>query len=186
MDDREIVGLFFARNENALREASKKYGLYCTSIARNILNNHEDAEECVNETYMRAWESIPPNDPPLLGAYLGRIAKNLALNKVRSLKRQKRGGGEDVLSFDELDDFVSGQSSIETEQEQKEIIAAINAFLKTLPAKKRQLFVGRYWNYCRLSELGERFGMSESSVAVNLGRIRERLKKYLKKRGYDV
>ncbi len=186
MDDRKIVRLFFERSETALREVSEKYGAYCMTIARNILNNHEDAEACVNDTYMRAWDSIPPNDPPFLGAYLGRITKNLALNRVNSMKSEKRGGKAETVSFDELDEFVSGSCSIESTEERRELLAAINAFLKKLTPKKRQLFVGRYWSYYKLSELAERFGMSESSVAVSLGRTRKSLKEYLRKRGFDI
>lgn len=186
MDDRQIVRMFFERSERALREVSRKYGAYCLTIARNILNNHEDAEVCVNDTYMRAWESIPPNDPEFLGAYLGRITKNLALNRVNSMKCEKRGGNAEIVSLDELDEFVSGGRSVESAEERRELLAAITAFLKDLPAKRRQLFVGRYWSYYKLSELAERFGMTEGSVAVSLGRTRESLKKYLLKRGFEL
>ncbi len=186
MDDREIIRMFFERSETALREVSRKYGTYCMAIARNILRNHEDAEECVNDTYMRAWDSIPPNDPPFLGAYLGRITKNLALNRARAKRSGKRGGSEEALSFEELDEFVSGSYSIENESERREILEAINAFLDGLPAKNRQIFVARYWQYYKLSELCARFNMSESSVAVNLSRTRKKLKEYLIKRGFEV
>ncbi len=186
MDDCEIVRLFFERSETALREVSRKYGAYCLTIARNILRNHEDAEECVNDTYMRAWDSIPPNKPPFLGAYLGRITKNLALNKARSMRSGKRGGSDETVSFEELDELVSGSYSVESESERLEILDAINAFLDSLPAKNRQMFVARYWQYYKLSELAKRFGTSESSVAVNLGRTRKKLKEYLIKRGFEV
>ena len=186
MDDSEIVQMFFERSENALHEVSRKYGAYCMTIARNILGNHEDAEECVNDTYMRAWNSIPPNNPPFLGAYLGRITKNLALNSARAKRSGKRGGSEETVSFDELDEFLSGSYSVENESERQEILNAINAFLENLPAKNRQIFVARYWQYYKLSELCVRFGMSESSVAVNLSRTRKKLKGYLMKRGFEV
>ncbi len=186
MNDREIVQMFLERSEYALREVSRKYGAYCLTIARNILRNHEEAEECVNDTYMQAWDSIPPNEPSALGAYLGRITKNLALNRARALMCEKRGGKEETVSFDELDEFVSGSYSVESESERREILDAINAFLESLPAKKRQMFVARYWQYYKLSEVGERFGMSESSVAVELGRTRKKLKEYLIKRGFEV
>lgn len=186
MEDREIIRLFFKRNEAALNEVSRKYGSHCRAIARNILKNYEEVEECVNDTYMRAWESIPPNDPPVLGAFLSKITKNLALSRVSFFNAEKRGGGNGALSFDELDEFVSGEYSVEAETEQKELIAEINRFLKKLPAKQRQIFVGRYWGYYKLSELAKRFGMSESGVSVSLERTRRKLKKHLEKGGFIV
>lgn len=186
MEDREIIKLFFDRDETALREISRKYGTYCRSVARNILNNTEDVEECVNDTYMRAWESIPPQRPSVLCAYLGRITRNLALNRIRFFKYEKRGGSETDLSFDELDEFVSGEYSVELEAERKEFVEAINRFLDKLPAKPRQLFVERYWGCCKLSELAARYGMSQNGVSENLLRTRQKLKKYLSKRGFEI
>lgn len=186
MEDREIIELFFDRDEAALREVSRKYGTYCKTIAQNILNNTEDADECVNDTYMRAWESIPPKKPSVLSAYLGRITRNLALNRIRFFKYEKRGGGEADLSFDELDEFLSGNYSVEIETERKEFIAAINSFLDKLPARHRQLFVERYWGCCNLAELAARYGMSQNGVSENLLRTRQKLKKYLSKRGFEI
>ncbi len=186
MDDSKIVALFWERDEAALKEVSQKYGAYCLTIAQNILGNREDSEECVNDTYLRAWNSIPPNKPAALGSFLGRITKNLALDRMRFSLCEKRGGNKENVSFDELDRFVSGSYSVENESERQEILDAINAFLKGLPAKKRQMFVARYWQYYKLSELGEFFGMSESSVAVELGRTRKKLKEYLIKRGFEI
>lgn len=186
MEDREIIRLFFKRNEAALNEVSRKYGSHCRAIARNILKNYEEAEECVNDTYMRVWESIPPNDPPVLGAFLSKITKNLALSRVAFFNAEKRGGGNEALSFDELDEFVSGEYSVEAESDRKELIAVINRFLKKLPAKQRQIFIGRYWGYYKLSELAKRFGMSESGVSVSLERTRRKLKKHLEKGGFIV
>ncbi len=186
MDDQKIVCMFLERDESALREVSKKYGAYCTSIAQNILHNCEDAEECVNDTYLHAWNSIPPNKPTALGAFLGRITKNLALNMLESLHCEKRGGKDVTLPFEELDEFISGNSSIEGECEFNEIVDEINAFLQTLPAKKRMIFVARYWQCEKLSEIAECFGMAESGVAANLSRTCKKLKDHLKRRGFDV
>lgn len=186
MDDKKIVCLFLERNESALREVSKKYGAYCTTIARNILHNNEDAEECVNDTYLRVWNSIPPNKPTALGAFLGKITKNLALNRAASFHCEKRGGKDVSVPFEELDEFISGNASVESESEFNEIIDEINAFLETLPAKKRMIFVARYWQYEKLSEIAECFGMAESGVAASLGRTCRKLRDYLIKRGYDV
>lgn len=186
MEDREIIRLFFKRNEAALYEVSRKYGSNCRAIARNILKNNEEVEECVNDTYMRAWESIPPNDPPVLGAFLAKITKNLALSRISFYNADKRGGGNGTLSFDDLDEFVSGEYSVEAETERKELTAAINGFLKKLPAKQRQIFVGRYWGYYKLSELAKRFGMSESGVSLSIERTRRKLRKHLEKGGFDI
>lgn len=186
MDDQKIIYMFLQRDESALREVSRKYGAYCMTIARNILGNHEDAEECVNDTYMRTWNSIPPKKPTALGAFMGIITKNLALDRIRSSRREKRGGNEETLSFDELDEFVSGKASVESESEFNEILDAINEFLRTLPAKKRMIFMARYWEYNKLSEIAESFKMPESSVASIIGRTCKKLKDYLIKRGFDV
>ncbi len=186
MDDHKIVCLFLERNELALKEVSRKYGAYCLTIARNILGNHEEAEECVNDTYMRVWSSIPPNKPASLGVFLGRITKNLALDRTRSLRCEKRGGNKETISFDELEDFLSGNNSVESESELNEMIEAINAFLRGLPAKKRLMFVARYWQCDKLSEIAARYGMAESSVASSLSRTCKKLKEHLIKRGFDV
>jgi len=186
MDDHKIVCLFLERNELALKEASQKYGAYCLKIAQNILGNHEDAEECVNDTYMRAWNSIPPNNPTSLGVFLGRITKNLSLDRARFRRREKRGGNTETISFDELEDFLSENNSVESESELNEIIEAINTFLRSLPAKKRLMFVARYWQCDKISEIAARYGMAESSVASSLSRTCRKLKDYLIKRGFDV
>ncbi len=186
MDDHKIVGLFLERNELALKEVSQKYGAYCLKVAQNILGNYEDAEECVNDTYMRAWNSMPPNKPTSLGVFLGRITKNLALDIRRSFRCEKRGGNMETISFDELEDFLSENNSVESESELNEMLDAINTFLRSLPAKKRLIFVARYWQCDKLSEIAERYGMAESSVASSLSRTCKKLKDYLIRRGFDV
>lgn len=186
MEDCEIVRLFFERDETALSEISHKYGRYCRTVAVNILGDHAEAEECVNDTYLRAWESIPPQRPVSLGAFLSRITKHLALDRVRSANRQKRGGSDEELSFDELSEFVSGKYSVEADLERVELIAAINAFLRSLPEKKQRLFVGRYWGQYSLSALGKMFAMSESGVSLSLERTRKKLKAYLRKEGFEL
>lgn len=186
MDDRKIVCLFLERNELALKEVSRKYGGYCLRIAQNILGNYEDAEECVNDTYLRAWNSIPPNEPTSLGAFLGRITKNLSLDRARFFRCEKRGGNKETLSFEELEDFLSENNSVESESELNEMIEAINTFLRSLPAKKRLMFVARYWQCDKLSDIAARYGMSESSVASSLSRTCKKLRDYLIKRGFEI
>lgn len=184
MDDSRIIELFFERNEAALKEVSKKYGAYCAGIARGILKNSEDAEECLNDTYMSAWDSIPPKRPTSLGGYLGKITRNNALNRINFFSRQKRAG--DTLSFDELDEFVSGKYSAEDLTSETELAAAISAFIKKLPQKTRELFLGRYWEMLSHEELAGRYKMSESAVAVALGRTLKKLKEYLLKEGFEI
>lgn len=184
MEDSEIIELFQQRSEQSISELSKKYGRICRAVAQNILGDFTDAEECLNDAYMQVWNSIPPAKPDSLPAFAAKITKNLALMRVRFLHAKKRGGGEKPLSFEELDDLVSNESSVESAVERKELLNVINTFLKKLPDEKQRLFVRRYWGYCSISELAAEFGMSEGNVAMTLGRIRKKLKDYLIKKGY--
>ena len=183
MDDGKIIELFFDRDETAIRETSDKFGGLCRAIALNILHNPEDAEQCVNDALLKAWESIPPNDPKNLKAYLARIVKNISINRYRLSQTEKRGGAVDEV-FDELEELCVSETSVEQQAERKEILAAVNAFLARLPSKKRMLFVRRYW-YCDSTEqLAQRFSMTESNIFTTLSRIRADLKNYLRKRGF--
>lgn len=184
MEDGRIIELFFERNETALKEVSKKYGAYCSRIARNILKNDEEAEECVNDTYMSAWDSIPPRNPTTLGGYLGKITRNNALNRINFFSRQKRSG--DTLSFDELDEFVSGMESAEDLTSEHDLSAAISEFVRDLPQKTRELFLGRYWEMKSHAELAERHKMTKNAVAMTLGRTMRKLKEFLEKEGFEI
>lgn len=186
MEDNDIVELFLQRSENGLRELHRKYGRLCGSIAEKILKNRVDAEDCVNDVYLKVWDSIPPSKPSSLAAFVAKIAKNTALDIYSSYHADKRGGGQTPLSFDELDDMVSGDSSVESSAETRELLTAVNAFLDTLPKTKRTLFVNRYWYYYGLEELADMYGMKEHTVIVNLHRTRAALKEYLRKRGFDI
>lgn len=186
MEDNEILRLFRERDENAILAVSRKFGTYCHSIARGILHNHEDSEECVNDAYMRAWESIPPHDPPSLGAFLGRVTKNLALDRIRSERREKRGGGETALVFDELSEFISDGVSVENELERKEMSAAVSRFLRKSSDLHRRAFVLRYWYCAAVRDIAAELGIKEHNVSVILGRMRHKLREYLRKEGYDV
>ncbi len=145
MEDREIVNLYWERNSNAIKETASKYGGYCKAIAKNILGNNEDAEECVNDTYLNTWNSIPPNRPNVLSTYLGKITRNLSFDRFRHRHADKRGGEEIELVLDELGECVSGADSVEQEVEKKELIRAINSFLDTLSQEKCNIFLCRYW-----------------------------------------
>lgn len=184
LEDIEIIELFQRRDEKAISEAAKKYGGLCTTVSKNILHNSQDAEECVNEALWKAWESIPPEEPRILSAFLAKIAKNIALNRYKALHREKRGGGEPQAVLEELENIISESDSLEEKTERRELLEAINGFLEKLPAKRRIMFVRRYWYCDRIADISERLGMSENSVSAALSRTREALKKHLRKRGF--
>lgn len=186
MEDKEIVELYWARNAHAISETASKYGGYCRSIAKNILGSSEDAEECVNDAYLHAWDSIPPHRPGNLAAYLGKLTRNLSFDRYRYLQADKRHSGEMELVLEELAECVSGADSVEQELDGKELIRTINTFLDTLPRKKCRIFLCRYWYAIPVSEIARRFGMTEGNVSVTLNRIRNQLRTYLTERGYSL
>lgn len=185
MDDAKIVQLYFDRDEQAISATVGKYGSYCTSIATNILGNHEDAEECVNDTYLNTWNAIPPNRPKMLATFLGKIVRNLAFNRYKYNTADKRGGGEIALVLDELASCVSGKDDVEQAYQHKELVAAINDFLGTLPAEKRNIFVCRYWYTDSIADIAARYDMTYAAVSMTLNRLRTRLHNYLVERGCE-
>lgn len=184
MNDNDIVELFFSRDEKAISVASEKYGKYCAAVAMNILRNREDSEECVNDALLKAWESIPPERPRNLGGFLAKLTKNISINRYNIENAQKRGGGEVPLIFDELSECIPDKSDVERSFEQSELIAAVKDFLKTLTEGKRNLFLLRYWYCMSVSEAAIRVGISDNNAAVTLQRTRQKLLKYLQKRGF--
>ena len=186
MDDAKIVQMYFDRNEQAIPATADKYGNYCTSIANNILGNHEDAEECVNDTYLNTWNAIPPHRPKMLSTFLGKIVRNLAFNRYKHNTADKRGGGEITAVLDELAGCVSRNDNVEQIYEHKELIAAINGFLGTLPAEKRNIFVCRYWYTDSISNIAARYNMTYAAVSMELNRLRTKLHNYLTERGYEL
>jgi RNA polymerase sigma-70 factor (ECF subfamily) len=186
MDDEKIIELYWERSEEAISATSRKYGSYCSSIAKNILGNSQDAEECVSDTYLSAWNSMPPHRPAKLSAFLGKITRNLSLNRYRHNAAEKRGGGEAAGVLDELTGLVSGTDSVEQEIDRRELVAAINTFLGTLSVRKRGIFVSRYWYFDSIPEIASRFGMTENNVSVSLNRIRLKLHNYLSGRGFEL
>lgn len=184
MDDSEIVRLFSERNEDAIVAVSDKYKSYCFSIALNILGSREDAEECVNDTLLKAWDMIPPHKPKTLSTFLGRITRNIAIDRHRQSLAEKRGGGEAAVAFDELAEIISGGTNIESETERRELLSEINSFLGSLPEQKRKIFMSRYWYYDSIRDIATQFGLSESNVSVILNRTRHKLREYLKRKGY--
>lgn len=186
MDDIQIVQLYWDRNERAIPATANKYDNYCTSIARNILDNKEDAEECVNDTYLSAWNSMPPHKPSRLSTYLGKLTRNVSLNRYRHNTATKRGGSQTSIVFEEIAELVSDTDSVEQEIDRKELILAINHFLKRLTPVKRSVFVCRYWYFDSVSDIAKRFGMTENNVSVTLNRLRFKLRKYLLERGFEL
>lgn len=186
MDDAKILQMYLDRDEKAISATADKYGSYCTSIAKNILGNQEDAEECVNDAYLHTWNAIPPHRPKMLSAFLGKIVRNLAFNRYKYNTAGKRGGGELPLVLDELAGCVSGKDDVEQAYEYKELVAAINEFLGTLTIKKRNIFVCRYWYTDSISRIAARYGMSCFAVSMALNRLRIKLQNYLTERGYEL
>ena len=186
LEDERIISLYWERNEHAIMETVKKYGSYCGKIAKNILGNTEDAEECVSDTYMQAWNSIPPHRPKMLSAFLGRITRNLSYNKYKHSHAEKRGGGEISAVLEELSELVSGCDDVERIFEEKELISAINSFLGTLSPKKRGIFICRYWFSDGISQIAAQYGMKEGAVSMLLNRLRRKLHDYLTERGFTL
>ncbi len=186
MEDRDIVQLYLERNERAISETSSKYEGYCSSIAMNILNNREDAEECVNETYLNTWKSIPPHKPKMLSTFLGKIVRNLSFNKYKSIHSKKRGGYEISLILDELAEIVSDEASAEDNVIRNELIKTVDGFIASLSEEKRYVFIRRYWYSDSIAKIAEQCGRSENSVYVELSRMRKKLRDYLTERGYEI
>ncbi len=186
MEDEKIVQLFWDRDEKAIDESSEKYGAYCFRIAQNILESREDSEECVSDTWLRAWNCMPPKKPSVLSVFLGKLTRNLAFDRYRKLHRKKRGGYEMDLVLEEIGEIVSGTEGPEQALEVSELKECINSFLQGLKEKQRVLFIRRYWYGSGISEIAELLGMKENHVSVELGRIRHKLKEYLYERGYEV
>lgn len=184
MEDKEILELFRRRSEKAIASVSDKYKSYCMKIAVNILGTRQDAEECVNDTFFKAWELIPPNEPQMLSTFLGKLTRNLAINTRRREFALKRGGGQADAVFEELSELISCDKDIQEKQERKELIGEINAFLRGISKRKRDIFICRYWYCDGVSDIAARFGLSEDNVSVILNRTRKKLRQYLEKNGY--
>lgn len=185
MDDKSIVDLYWQRNEQAISETSLKYGNYCYSIAYNILNNNEDAEESVNDTYNNAWHNIPPHRPFVLSTFLGKITRRISIDKFRHRTAEKRGGGEMTLVLDELQECTASDENIEQDLERKRLSEVINAFVLSLPETEQKIFLCRYWYMDSVDSICRQFGFSESKVKSMLYRTREKLRTILVKEGFQ-
>ena len=178
MDDKNIIDLYFDRNEDAIAQTDKKYGRYCYRIAYNILTNKEDAEESVNDTYLTAWREIPPQCPAVLATFLGKLTRNISIDRWRKRSAYKRGGGELTLALEELEDCVAGMQNVEMEYERKEIVKAYVKFLDRLPITERRVFLCRYWYVEPIETIANKYGFSQSKVKTMLYRTRVKLRRF--------
>lgn len=183
MEDEAIINLFFARDQEAITATDRKYGRYCYRIANNILSNQQDAEESVSDTYYTAWDRIPPTRPSIFSAFLGKITRDLSLDKWRARSAAKRGGREVTLALEELQEIVPGGVMPEEQCLKKEAALALNGFLDTLPEKDRWVILRRYWYLDTTADIAARYGFSEAKVKSILRRGRAKLKNYFEVEG---
>ena len=183
MEDNHIIQLYFDRSEEAISQTAVKYGKYCQTIAYNILHNLEDSEECVNDTYLKVWGIIPPRRPSKFAAFLGKITRNLSLDKYRHYTAHKRGGGEMAVTLEELGDCVSSLDSMDDYTDEIVLVDTLNRFLASLSVEHRKIFMRRYWYVCSVKEIADDYGISESKVKMSLLRSRNQLKAFLEKEG---
>ena len=183
MEDTQIIELFWARNEDAISETDRKYGSFCRGIAHRILQIREDSEECVNDTYLKVWNNIPPQRPSVFRAWLGKITRNLALSRYRRIHAEKRGGGQAELALEELQECISSRDRLDEITESREIVDLLNRFLKGLPEKERSYFLRRYWNLNSVKEIAEAYGENPGQVSAQLFRTRGKLRAMLDREG---
>lgn len=186
MEDKEIVELLWSRSEEAIQETSKKYGKYCYSIAYGILQSHEDAKECVNDVYYQLWDIVPPQKPEQLSTFIGKITRNLALNKWEYYNAKKRGMGEVPLVLEELQECISNGNHVEDIVDKLYLEEVFNDFLATLSKEKRIIFMRRYWYLSSIKEIAKDFCMSESKVKMLLLRLRKEFGEFLENEGVQV
>ena len=184
MEDKRIVELYCARSEKALKETQDKYSSYCKTIAYNILANIEDVQECLNDMLKKAWDSIPPNAPENLKAYLGKIIRKISLNRLKSATRKKRGAGQVDMVLEELTECIPAENTVEAELDRKLLTKMLNNFLATLSEENRRVFVRRYWYLSPVKDIARDYGISESKVKSMLFRLRNNLKEYMEKEGF--
>ena len=184
MEDRAIIALYWKRAETAILETKKQYGRLLLSISRGILRNEEDAEECENDTYLRAWDTIPPKRPEKLSAFLAKITRNLSLDRYDEKHAEKRGGGEVPLLLDELAEVIADEAAFPADTE--DLSEVLNAFLGRLKPDARTIFLRRYWFGDSVQEISARSGFGESKIKMSLLRTRQNLKEVLEKEGYRI
>lgn len=183
MEDKEIVDLYWARSEKAITQTDVKYGKYCRYISFNILKNKEDSEECVNDTYLKAWESMPPTRPSILSAFLGKITRNLSLDRYRFGNAKKRGGGQVTYVIEELEECIPSSDNTEKIVDEMVLTKTLNRFLSELDEEKRKIFMRRYWYMSSVKDIASDYELTVSKVKMVLLRVRNDLKELLEKEG---
>ena len=186
MEDKQIVDLYWLRSESAISETAIKYGRYCYYIAHNILHNNEDSEECVNDTYLNAWNVMPDQRPSKLSTFLGKITRNLSLNRWELYNAEKRGSGQIPLALHELHECIPSTDSADHLVDDLALAEIINRFLAALPKERRMIFMRRYWYLSPIAEIAADYSMSESKVKMSLLRSRNALKQVLEEEGIDL
>ena len=186
MNDEQILDLYFARDEQALVETDRKYGGYCFTLANSILHNDQDAEETVSDTYLKAWNAIPPKRPSIFKMFLAKITRNLAFSRWRAYSAEKRGGGDMELVLEELEGCLAAPGGVEDAMNAKELARTVRAFLDTLPEREQDIFLRRYFFVEESETIARRYGMKPATVLRTLSRTRMKLKRYLLKEGYAV
>jgi len=185
MEDEQIIALYWARSERAIAESALRYGGYCRAVAFRILGQAEDAEECVSDTWLGAWNAMPPHRPAVLSSFLGKITRRLAMKRWRFLDAARRGGGETALSLEELDECIPDAHASRS-ADAAELAQLLDRFLEALGETERRVFVCRYWYLLSIAELSHRFGFSQSKVKSMLARTRAKLKIFLEKEGVSL
>ena len=186
MEDKNIIDLYNARDERAIAETSDKYGKYCYTIAYNILFDELDSEECVSDTWLTTWNSIPPQMPSCLRLFLSKIVRNISFDRYRAKNAQKRGGGETTAALEEIDEVSLSIKTPEDEMSWRELESAFERFLRQLPERECNIFLRRYYFVDPVCEIARRYKMRESNVHMILSRIRKKLRNYLEREGYTV
>lgn len=184
MEDSQIIELYWQRNPDAISETARKYGAFCFTIANNILHSTEDSEECVNDTWLRAWNAIPPQRPKVLRQFLAKITRNLSFDRFHAQKAEKRGGGEITLVLDELAECLNGGVDTEAAYEAEELRKSIQGFVRALPERDGNVLVRRYFFVESVADIAKRYSLTESNVMAILSRTRKKLKAHLLKEGY--
>ena len=180
MEDKEIIALYFDRDERAIRETADKYGDFCEGVAMGILGNRQDAEECVSDTYLRTWNSIPPKRPDSLKAFVGKIARNLSIDRLRHRHIARHDSDMEIM-LSELEPYLPAQ-----EEEGSVLTDLLDGFLDGLDTLDRRLFMGRYWHGYTVARMAEHYGLTPNAVSLRLHRVREKLRDYLEKGGYHL
>ncbi len=185
MDDSMIIEMYWNRNENAIEETNNKYGSYCFAIADNILNSKEDSDECVNDTWLRTWNAIPPKKPDRFRIFLAKITRNLSFDKYKKKHAAKRSG-EMLYILDELSECISGGNTTDDEIDMKLLSESINSFLKSVSARDRTIFLRRYFYAMPVTEIADKMSITTNNVSAILSRMRSRLREHLSKEGFDI